>query len=159
MLALAAVGVGVTGVLAPSSSGAVAPAAPRDASIALTVDGATLATFTSCEGIGSQTTPATSETGTKSLGTTEPILVTCDLSGPVQQLWAWRQAVVTGDPTALKDAELVVSGATGQPLQTYLMENAWVSGLDDAARVGFATTEEVTFSADAITATFPTSTG
>jgi hypothetical protein len=159
LFALGVIGIGVGGVVVPSSSGAAPPDA-RASSIALTIGGVTTATFSSCTGIGSQTTPATGGSGaTKTFGTNLPIQVTCEGAGPVQQLWTLRQQAELGNPNARQNAELEVFGSTGQVAQTYLMENAWVSALDDTAKVGAETTEVVTFTADAITVTLPTSEG
>jgi hypothetical protein len=57
---------------------------------------------------------------------------------------------MAGDPTARRAVVLAVSDSTGQVLERYIMENAWVSALNDTAKVGAHTTEVVTFAADSI---------
>lgn len=148
LFALGAAGIGA-GALVPSSSVAAPPTSGLDASISLAVDGVAVATFNGCTGIGSQTTPPTSQTG-GTFGTIQPIQVTCEPTGLLQYLWSWHQAVVSGDPTARRTAELHVSGSTGGVLQTYVLENAYPTALDDTAKVGSQSTETVTFTADAI---------
>jgi len=75
---------------------------------------------------------------TKQFGKTKPPTVTLKRGLDTETyMWAWHQAVLLGDPAARKTCSLQlfaasVSPKSGQPLITYLLENAWPSKLEIA---------------------------
>ena len=82
---------------------------------------------------------------TKQYGKTKPPQVTLKRGlDPETYMWAWHQAVLQGEPTARKTCSLQLFAASqspksGQPIITYVLENAWPSKLEIAGMKAGAT--------------------
>ena len=101
------------------------------ASYVLSVNGTTVATYSTLIGISSEvdpTPPAATTTASKTFGTVNPATVTLrrDLDANAF-LWSWHAAVLTGDPTARKTCALELLGGSGQVLLSFVLENAWLA--------------------------------
>ena len=107
------------------------------------VDGIQVATFSELSGINTEVESveyiATGPEGivhTKQYGKTKPPTVTLKRGLDTQTyMWSWHQAVLQGEPTARKTCSLQLFAAatsprSGQPIITYILENAWPSKLD-----------------------------
>ncbi|MEY9930882.1 phage tail-like protein [Catenulispora sp. GP43] len=107
------------------------------------VDGIQVATFSELNGISTEVEAveyiATGPEGilhTKQYGKTRPPSVTLKRGLDTQTyMWSWHQAVLQGDPGARKTCSLQLFSASsspksGQPIITYLLENAWPSRLE-----------------------------
>jgi phage tail-like protein len=107
------------------------------------VDGIQVATFSELNGISTEVESveyiSTGPGGilhTKQYGKTLPPSVTLKRGLDTQTyMWSWHQAVLQGDPGARKTCSLQLFAAatspkTGQPIITYLLENAWPSRLE-----------------------------
>lgn len=130
------------------------------------VDGIQVATFSELSGINTEVESveyiATGPEGilhTKQFGKTKPPTVTLKRGLDTQTyMWSWHQAVLQGDPTARKTCSLQLFAASaspksGQPLITYLLENAWPSKLEIGGMKAGATevvTETVVLHCDQI---------
>ncbi len=110
-------------------------------------------TFSSLVGMSSLIVPATSgsEFGTPS----QPIVTLQRVADGTTETWSWYQAALTGNPSARKSATLLLQESSGTTLMTYVLENAWPSGVEVtglAAGAAQAVTETWTFVCAAITA-------
>ena len=130
------------------------------------VDGIQVATFSELSGINTEVESveyiATGPEGivhTKQYGKTKPPTVTLKRGlDPQTYMWSWHQAVLQGDPTARKTCSLQLFAASaspksGQPIITYLLENAWPSKLEIGGMKAGATevvTETVVLHCDQI---------
>lgn len=130
------------------------------------VDGIQVASFSELSGINTEVEPveyiSTGTSGithTKQYGKTKPPQVTLKRGLDTETyMWAWHQGVLQGDPTARKTCSLQlfaasVSPKSGQPLITYLLENAWPSKLEISGMKAGATelvTETVVLLCDQI---------
>jgi phage tail-like protein len=107
------------------------------------VDGIQVATFSELSGINTEVEPveyiATGTQGivhTKQYGKTVPPQVTLKRGLDTQTyMWAWHQAVLQGEPGARKTCSLQLFAAaqspkSGQPVITYILENAWPTKLE-----------------------------
>lgn len=107
------------------------------------VDGIQVASFSELSGISTEVEPveyiSTGLEGilhTKQYGKTKPPTVTLKRGMDTESyMWAWHQAVLQGEPTARKTCSLQlfaasVSPKSGQPIITYILENAWPSKLE-----------------------------
>jgi phage tail-like protein len=119
------------------------PAVMSASTFVIQVDGIKVATFTELSGINTEVEPveyiATGTEGiihTKQYGKTKPPQVTLKRGlDPETYMWAWHQAVLQGEPTARKTCSLQLFAASqspksGQPIITYVLENAWPSKLE-----------------------------
>ncbi|MFI9274119.1 phage tail protein [Kitasatospora sp. NPDC052896] len=130
------------------------------------VDGIQVATFSELSGINTEVESveyiSTGRDGivhTKQYGKTKPPTVTLKRGLDTQTyMWSWHQAVLQGEPTARKTCSLQLFGAaqspkSGQPIITYLLENAWPSKLEIGGMKAGATevvTETVVLHCDQI---------
>ena len=107
------------------------------------VDGIQVASFSELSGINTEVEPveyiSTGPDGilhTKQYGKTKPPTVTLKRGMDAETyMWAWHQAVLQGEPTARKTCSLQLFAAaqspkSGQPIMTYILENAWPSKLE-----------------------------
>jgi phage tail-like protein len=107
------------------------------------VDGIQVASFSELSGISTEVEPveyiSTGPEGilhTKQYGKTKPPSVTLKRGMDAESyMWAWHQAVLQGEPTARKTCSLQLFAASqspksGQPIITYILENAWPSKLE-----------------------------
>jgi phage tail-like protein len=107
------------------------------------VDGVRVATFSELSGISSEVEPVEfidpgpgGITHTKQYGKTKPPQVTLKRGlDSNSYMWAWHQAVLVGDPAARRTCSLQFFAAShspesGQPVITYVLENAWPSKLE-----------------------------
>lgn len=107
------------------------------------VDGIQVATFSELSGINTEVEPveyiSTGPEGiihTKQYGKTKPPQVTLKRGMDAETyMWAWHQAVLRGEPMARKTCSLQLFAAaqspkSGQPIMTYVLENAWPSKLE-----------------------------
>jgi phage tail-like protein len=119
------------------------PSVMTASTFVIQVDGIQVATFSELSGINTEVEPveyiATGTEGivhTKQYGKTKPPTVTLKRGLDSQAyMWSWHQGVLRGDPTARKTCSLQLFAASasprsGQPLITYLLENAWPSKLE-----------------------------
>jgi phage tail-like protein len=119
------------------------PTVMSAATFVIQVDGIQVATFSELSGINTEVEPveyiSTGPGGilhTKQFGKTKPPSVTLKRGLDTQTyMWAWHQAVLQGDPAARKTCSLQLFTASqapqsGNPIITYLLENAWPSRLD-----------------------------
>ncbi|MEZ0092232.1 phage tail protein [Streptacidiphilus sp. EB129] len=133
----------------------------------ISVDGVQVASFSELSGINTEVESveyiSTGPEGivhTKQYGKTKPPTVTLkrglDTDG---KIWSWHQAVLQGDPLARKTCslQLFAAGALprsgGNPIITYLLENAWPSKLEIGGMKAGATevvTETVVLHCDSI---------
>ncbi|GAA3988992.1 MULTISPECIES: phage tail protein [Allokutzneria] len=112
------------------------------ARFSITVDGYELACFTELTGITTQVEPvdymysSDREVGFKKLpGSKKPptVILKRGKTGGMQ-LWAWHEAVLTGNIVAArKSCSLVMYNFDGQPVARYYLENAWPSKLEIGA--------------------------
>ncbi len=142
------------------------PTVMTASSFVIQVDGIQVATFSELSGINTEVEPveyiATGPGGivhTKQYGKTKPPQITLKRGLDTETyMWAWHQAVLQGDPAARKTCSLQVFAASqspkaGQPIITYLLENAWPSKLEISAMKAGATevvTETVVLHCDQI---------
>jgi phage tail-like protein len=142
------------------------PTVMTASSFVIQVDGIQVATFSELSGINTEVEPveyiSTGPTGiihTKQFGKTKPPQVTLKRGLDTETyMWAWHQAVLQGDPAARKTCSLQLFAASqspksGQPLITYVLENAWPSKLDIGGMKAGATevvTETVVLNCDQI---------
>ena len=72
---------------------------------------------------------------TKQFGKTKPPKVSLkrgmDKEG-THNLWAWHQAVLDGDPGALRTCELTLKTSSGEISLSYVLEDAWPAKIDVA---------------------------
>ena len=128
------------------------PTVMTASSFVIQVDGIQVATFSELSGINTEVEPveyiATGRDGlvhTKQYGKTKPPQVTLKRGLDTETyMWAWHQAVLQGDPAARKTCSLQLFAASqspksGQPLITYVLENAWPSKLEISAMKAGAT--------------------
>jgi phage tail-like protein len=150
--------------MAPIAAGN--PTVMSASTFVIQVDGIQVASFTELSGISTEVEPveyiATGPEGilhTKQYGKTKPPMVMLKRGVDTETyMWAWHQAVLMGEPTARKTCSLQlfaasVSPKSGQPLITYILENAWPSKLEVAGlRAGSSevVTETVTLLCDQI---------
>ena len=119
------------------------PTVMSASSFVIQVDGIQVATFSELSGISTEVAPveyiATGPDGivhTKQYGKTKPPSVTLKRGMDTETyMWAWHQAVLQGEPTARKTCSLQLFAASqspksGQPIITYVLENAWPSKLE-----------------------------
>lgn len=130
------------------------------------VDGIQVASFSELSGISTEVEPveyiSTGPEGilhTKQYGKTKPPTVTLRRGMDTETyMWAWHQAVLQGEPTARKTCSLQLFAAaqspkSGQPIITYILENAWPSKLEISGMKAGATelvTETVVLHCDQI---------
>ena len=142
------------------------PTVMTASSFVIQVDGVQVATFSELSGINTEVEPveyiATGPHGivhTKQYGKTKPPQITLKRGLDTETyMWAWHQAVLQGDPAARKTCSLQMFAASqspkaGQPLITYVLENAWPSKLEISAMKAGATevvTETVVLHCDQI---------
>lgn len=110
------------------------------ARFSLTIDGVEIASFSELSGITSEVEVVEFLEGGN--GTVirvvpgKPFPPTVTLKRGMtssMELWAWHEAVRTGDPSARKTADLVMYDHQGSPVARYHMENAWPSKLEIGA--------------------------
>lgn len=107
----------------------------------ISIDGQDIASFSELSGINSEVEPAEymycDKNGaffhTKQFGKTKPPTITLKRGmDDNNKLWAWHQAAVGGLPTARTTCQLQLFDASGKPVTTYTLENAWVTKLEIA---------------------------
>lgn len=105
----------------------------------INIDGVDVATFSELTGINSEVEPveyiSSDQNGnilhTKQFGKTKPPRVTLKRGvDNTTKIWAWHQAVLTGDPTAPKTCALKLQDASGKTMVTYVLDNAWPCKLE-----------------------------
>jgi phage tail-like protein len=119
------------------------PAVLSASTFVIQVDGIQVATFSELSGINTEVESveyiSTGREGvvyTKQYGKTKPPTVTLKRGlDPQTYMWAWHQMVLRGEPEARKTCSLQLfaaaqSPSSGQPIITYLLENAWPSKLE-----------------------------
>jgi phage tail-like protein len=132
---------------------------PQDAITAnrfsITIDGHEIATFAELGGIITEVEPAdyvettTGPTVSKLPGKVKPptIVLKRGMNGSLE-LWAWHEAVRTGNmPAARRSCSLTMYNAEGKPVARYHLEKAWPSKMELAglkAGAGDALIETVT---------------
>ena len=106
-------------------------------------DGEEVATFSELTGINSEVEAVeyisanSTKDGlvqhTKQFGKTKPPKVTLKrgLDGS-KAIWAWHEAVLAGDPAALRSCTLSLKSASGDINISYELENAWPAKVDIA---------------------------
>jgi phage tail-like protein len=113
------------------------PSRPNDALTAarfsLTIDGVEIASFSELQGITSEVEPIEFLEGDETrLGKLKPPTVVLK-RGKNQglELWAWHEAVRSGDiAAARKSVSLVMYNTQDKPVAHYHLENAWPSKLE-----------------------------
>jgi phage tail-like protein len=109
------------------------------ARFSITVDGYSIASFSELVGIASEVEPLDSAdqvVDTRKLpGRRKPPTVTLRRGQTSElELWAWHEAVVSGDVAAgRKDCTLVMYAVDGKPVARYYLEHAWPSKLEVGA--------------------------
>ena len=100
----------------------------------ISVEGVAQAKYTGLTGISSEIEPVTGTAGTaRGFGTASPPTVTLTRNADGSTYaWAWHQAALAGDPTARRTCTLAMQDAAGEPLMTYVLENAWPGKIDIA---------------------------
>ena len=111
------------------------------AHFAIGVDGTDIAIFSELSGINSEVEPqeyiSSDSDGnvlhTKQFGKVKPPKVTLKraLDGS-KAIWAWHEAVLAGDPAALRSCTLSLKSASGDINISYELENAWPAKVDIA---------------------------
>jgi phage tail-like protein len=109
----------------------------------ISIDGTEVATFSELTGINSEVEAVeyisanSTKDGlvqhTKQFGKTKPPKVTLKrgLDGS-KAIWAWHEAVLAGDPAALRSCTLSLKSASGDINISYELENAWPAKVDIA---------------------------
>lgn len=119
------------------------PSVMSASTFVIQVDGIQVATFSDLSGINTEVEPveyiSSGPAGivhTKQYGKTKPPSVTLKRGlDPQTYMWSWHQAVLQGDPAARKTCSLQLFAASqspksGQPIITYILENAWPSKVE-----------------------------
>lgn len=158
---LAAAGLSVAGLASVFAGAAWAPptdtASPTFGGVTLSVDGAEVARFSRCLGLGTKTEVVKFQSGDAGGGSSVSMLpgrseagkIVCErgLSADLT-LAGWRDMVVSGDTAARKNAAFVIHDSVGAPVARWHVVNAWPSELTNyfSASTG---REVVTFVGDA----------
>ena len=146
-------------LLATAAAGAALVAAGRTAGVALAedaisaarfsieIDGVQIASFSELESLVSEidTTDFLTATGAaakKLPGKRQPPTLTLKRSqGSLMEIWAWHEAVLSGDASALKNCSLVMYSVDGSPVARYALEQAFPSKIEiDGLTTGAAET-------------------
>jgi phage tail-like protein len=124
-----------------SSSSATGAQVLSSAHFTISIDQTEVATFSELTGINSEVEPveyiAANQQGhvvhSKQFGKTKPPKVTLKrgLDGS-KAIWAWHQAVLDGDPGALRTCTLSLKNAHGDITISYVLEDAWPCKVDIA---------------------------
>jgi phage tail-like protein len=127
-------------------AGGLGPNQPNDAITAarfsLTIDGVEIAAFSELQGITSEVKPvelmesSDKEVILKKLpGKTEPATIVLKRGkNNSLELWAWHEAVLSGNIVAArKSCSLVMYSTEGKPVARYHLEHAWPSKLEIGA--------------------------
>ena len=129
--------------MAGPASGASKDQVLSAAHFTIEIDQTVVATFSELTGINSEVESveyiAANREGhvvhSKQFGKTKPPKVTLkrgmDMDG-TKKLWAWHQAVLDGEPGALRSCTLSLKSASGEIKISYELENAWPSKVDIA---------------------------
>jgi phage tail-like protein len=127
--------------MAGTSSSATGAQVLSAAHFTISIDQTEVATFSELSGINSEVEPveyiAANQQGqvvhSKQFGKTKPPKVTLKrgLDGS-KAIWAWHQAVLDGDPGALRTCTLSLKNAKGDITISYVLEDAWPSKVDIA---------------------------
>jgi phage tail-like protein len=127
-------------------AGGLGPNQPNDAITAarfsLTIDGVEIAAFSELQGITSEVEPVELMESTdkevvlkKLPGKTKPAtLVLKRGKNASLELWAWHEAVLSGNIVAArKSCSLIMYNTDGQPVARYHLEHAWPSKMEISA--------------------------
>ena len=127
-------------------AGGLGPSQPNDAITAarfsLTIDGVEIAAFSELQGITSEVEPVELMESTdkevvlkKLPGKTKPAtLVLKRGKNASLELWAWHEAVLSGNIVAArKSCSLIMYNTDGQPVARYHLEHAWPSKMEISA--------------------------
>ena len=110
-------------------------------------------TFSSLVGMSSLIVPAT--TGNLFGTPSQPIVTLQRAADGTTETWTWYQLALTSNPSGRKSATLLLQDSSGNTLMSYVLENAWPSGVEVtglAAGAAQSVTETWTFVCVAITA-------
>lgn len=131
------------GVVAVAPIAAGNPTVMTASTFVIQVDGIQVASFSELSGINTEVEPieyiSTGREGiqhTKQFGKTKPPQITLKRGLDSETyMWSWHQAVLRGEPAARKTCSLQLFAASqspksGQPIITYVLENAWPSKLE-----------------------------
>jgi phage tail-like protein len=109
--------------------------------------------FSSLIGMSWLIVPATSG---PSFGTpSQPVVTLQRAADGTTETWTWYQLALASNPTGRKTATLLLQDSSGNTLMSYVLENAWPSGIEVTglgAGAAQAVTETWTFVCAAITA-------
>ena len=126
-----------------ASSSATGAQALSAAHFTISIDQTEVATFSELSGINSEVESveyiAANKQGqvihSKQFGKTKPPKVTLkrgvDVEG-TKKLWVWHQAVLDGQPGALRTCTLELKTAAGDIQVSYVLEDAWPAKIDIA---------------------------
>ena len=126
-----------------AASGATATQVLSAAHFTIEIDGHVIATFSELTGINSEVESveyiAASREGhvihSKQFGKTKPPKVTLKRGmdkEDTKKLWLWHQAVLNGEPGALRTCQLTLKTASGDIQISYVLEDAWPAKIDIA---------------------------
>jgi phage tail-like protein len=126
----------------PAASGATKDQVLSAAHFTIEIEGTVVATFSELTGINSEVEAVEyiavkdgHVVHSKQFGKTKPPKVSLkrgmDKEG-THNLWAWHQAVLDGDPGALRTCELTLKTSSGEISLSYVLEDAWPAKIDVA---------------------------